>query len=75
MVKLYPNPATNTLNVLVDESQVKTIAVTDMTGKIVMQQSVIGSLNVLQVASLSSGMYLLQISNGQQVASQKFYKN
>lgn len=75
VAKMYPNPATHTLNVLVDESQVKTIAVSDMTGKIILHQPVQGSLNVLQVAPLASGMYLLQISNGQQLATQKFYKN
>lgn len=75
VAKLYPNPASTELFVTVEPKQVKTLIVTDMTGKQLAQLTVTDATHVISVAHLPSGMYLLQVSNGKQTAVQKFYKH
>jgi hypothetical protein len=59
-VSLYPNPANDVLNITVDE-QVELINVVSLDGKIVISENVAGSSNVLNVADLTSGVYVVEV--------------
>ena len=77
-ITLYPNPATNVLNIKVGTSNSlpDTYKVYNMLGQIVLQQS-IGELNDLAVntSSLSKGMYFIKIATDNASISLPFIKN
>lgn len=72
--KIYPNPAITELNVETTDNVVKTITLTDMTGKVLAAYNVTAKLTKIATAHLPSGMYMLQLSNGKQTATQRFIK-
>jgi hypothetical protein len=61
-VKIYPNPTQDWLTVELKESQLKSIKITDMTGKIVLEQHNLVN-NQLDISSLSLGVYILSIED------------
>ena len=68
---LYPNPAEAYLNVFMNEADTEqTIMVYDLHGKVVLSHKVDGAVTTLPVASLSAGMYIVQV--GARVG--KFFK-
>jgi hypothetical protein len=77
-ITLYPNPATNVLNIKVGASNSlpDTFKVYNMLGQIVLQQS-IGELSDLAVntSSLSMGMYFIKIATDNASISLPFIKN
>jgi len=77
-ITLYPNPATNVLNIKVGASNSlpDTYKIYNMLGQIVLQQS-IGELNDLAVntSSLSKGMYFIKIATDNASISLPFIKN
>ena len=72
--KIYPNPAINEINVEVNDNAVTSIFVTDLTGKRLAAYQVKDRHTVIPTAQLPSGMYMLQITNGKQTATQRFIK-
>ena len=77
-ITLYPNPATNVLNIKVGASNSlpDTYKIYNMLGQIVLQQS-IGELSDLAVntSSLSKGMYFIKIATDNASISLPFIKN
>ena len=73
--RIYPNPATDVLNIeiptSVDASAVS-VSVYDMRGAEVKNARFEG--NLLNVSQLAKGVYLLRITDGQQVSHQRFVK-
>lgn len=60
---LYPNPATDVLNLQTDAS-ISHISISDMAGRTVMAQSLNGATNArLDVSSMESGVYLLTVTD------------
>lgn len=68
-LKIYPNPATNVLNVEIDEN-INQISVFDITGK----QLITGTSSQLDLSNLKSGMYILKINTDSKTISTKFVK-
>ncbi len=78
-VKLFPNPATQSLSVSFDKSIFKggvSIRVFDLAGKKVFQSSteIFTSLYDLDLTAFDSGTYLLEICNRDRVVHSKFMK-
>ncbi len=64
-IKCYPNPTENVLHLSADKVMDK-IALTDLSGRVVEEKLVETSETEINIAALSSGIYLLSISvNGQ----------
>ncbi|HTN45376.1 MAG TPA: DUF4465 domain-containing protein [Flavipsychrobacter sp.] len=72
--KIYPNPVANELHVEVSDHAVKTVYLTDLTGKRLATYTVSEKHIVIHTAQLSDGMYLIQLDNGKQIATQRFIK-
>lgn len=75
-LKLYPNPATDVLNIS-NESNFSNanFTISDMTGRIVLKKSAIsGSSTNINIASLSNGTYLIKIENEGKSTTSKFIK-
>lgn len=74
LVEVYPNPASNLLNIKVPESFVpERVFITNMLGVTVWAQTVDIVDNIqLDIPDLSSGSYVLRIENEQQAVNQIF---
>jgi hypothetical protein len=76
-IKVFPNPASHTVNVLgLANSQKATISVTDLSGNKVQeyQWAIQNNAISLPIADLYPGIYMIHIRNGSQETSVKFYK-
>ncbi len=76
-VTLYPNPATNTVNVVYDASlEVKNVAIYNLIGKLVSIYKVNGNSASMGIENLNSGIYFLRLINnaGEVVQTKKFTK-
>ena len=66
-ISVFPNPAVNYLNVNIsDLSKVKSYAMYDMSGKLLLQQEIISNQFEIGFSNFSSGNYLLIFKNDQQ---------
>ena len=72
-IKLFPNPANNTAQILVNGGKMSELAITDMLGR---QMVKYDELNVshfaLSTGNLAAGVYVAQIRIGNQVLEKKF---
>jgi hypothetical protein len=74
-IRLFPNPARNQLNVLINGLENNTsIRIFDIMGKQVMQQVTGTSVTQLDISKLASGLYLMKIQDGEKNSSMKFVK-
>lgn len=61
---LYPNPATDRLNVSFNESMYTTYQIYDLTGREIISGTINGKNNIqINVGSLQTGTYLLKVNN------------
>ena len=72
-VVIYPNPATNNLNI--QNAENSSIKVFDLLGRIVALENNISLNQQLDVSKLTTGTYLIKIINGNQVKTDKFIIN
>ena len=75
-MKLYPNPARNTLHVEFEgtDNPQGTITVTDLTGVVVLTRECNSPVTQLDVSNLSPGLYVVSFRNGKGVVVRKFVK-
>jgi hypothetical protein len=78
-VKLYPNPASDRLNILfaAQPGANYQITISDIAGKTIQAMDYTcndGAIS-MEVSSLKTGIYLLTLSNGQTINNYKFIKN
>lgn len=77
-VNVYPNPATDEVNVIFDANAgIKTIAIRNIIGKVVGNYKVTGSSAKLNISNLQSGIYFMNLTDaqGRPVAIKKFTVN
>ncbi len=72
--KIYPNPALHELHIETTDPAVTSVVISNMSGKMVATYSLSGKHSTIPTAHLPAGMYLLQLSNGKQTATQRFIK-
>lgn len=63
-INLYPNPASEFINIQVDEFIQSEIYLYDLNGRVALQSQVNGTILQLDVSSLSSGTYILRLETG-----------
>jgi hypothetical protein len=75
-ISVYPNPVENVLNVETDrEVRNATLSLFDMNGKALVSQAISGNRAVINTASLSGGVYMLQVvEDGKIVGNTKVVK-
>ena len=76
LIKLYPNPVNNILNVSVlgELSSKSVIQIVDVKGMVVMEQQVVSNPQSLDISKLAKGVYLLKVNNGGKSITSKFVK-
>lgn len=60
---IYPNPTNDIVNVKVSKTDVYTLTVRDVTGKVVMNKTVINQLTQLDFNGYDSGIYFITLNN------------
>ncbi|WGF93768.1 T9SS type A sorting domain-containing protein [Aequorivita marisscotiae] len=73
-ITLYPNPAKNTLQLNTQDKTIDQVNIYTMTGSKVLQFDVDTVSPTVDVSSLASGVYYLQLYSGKNVALKKFVK-
>lgn len=68
-LRVYPNPAKNTLFITSDSFEVKNIAIYDVLGKATLTAKVTNA--PLNISSLTSGIYIVKITEGNKTATRK----
>lgn len=71
-VKLYPNPAQSTLNVIATED-ITSIQIINLQGQNLMQQNT--ASNKIDISKLPKGLYVIKVSTMQGTITSKFIKN
>ena len=69
----FPNPAENVLNISA-QREVQSIAVFNLVGQKVMEQSINATSSAIDISRLSNGAYILQVSANDQVGTFKLIK-
>ena len=72
-ISLFPNPAADYLNVNTEDMDVKTMYITDMSGKL--HITVINpdsDFNTINVSGLASGIYIIRIETTEKIMNQQF---
>ena len=76
VVNIYPNPATDILNVRVSNGEAKQINILNTLGKIVYSTNVITiGATQLPIKNLSAGTYFVEIISNENRVVEKFIKN
>jgi Secretion system C-terminal sorting domain/Bacterial Ig-like domain (group 2) len=70
-LSVYPNPVTNILTIVCDK-QIEALTVVDFTGKVV--KTVAGNGTSIDVSSLTSGIYTLQVKTKEGITNSRFVK-
>ncbi|MDD4150466.1 MAG: T9SS type A sorting domain-containing protein, partial [Bacteroidales bacterium] len=65
-VSIYPNPASETINIVTDNAQ--TITITNLVGQIVKEISVANEIETIDVSSLNAGVYFVQLAKANETA-------
>jgi len=74
-ISVYPNPAKDKVTVKLPENTVGTLALFDLNGKIIRNQTVNGNIATIDTASLSIGTYILRlVQNGMASSGVKIVK-
>ncbi|MCK0108346.1 DUF5011 domain-containing protein [Flavobacteriaceae bacterium S0825] len=69
--KMYPNPVKDILNIQLPEGKAFTFAIRNMLGQTVMKGDSDGKINV---TNIRSGMYLIEVNDGEEKMTRKFIK-
>ena len=72
-VIIYPNPTTSILNI--ENAENSMIEIYDLLGRVVLSENNISISKQLNVSNLSTGTYLIKISNNNKVITDKFIIN
>jgi hypothetical protein len=76
-IKVFPNPATNVVNILGLENSIKAnIVISDIYGNMVLthQWRIKNNALNIPISTLSSGIYIITIRSQEQSLQTKFYK-
>ncbi|OQA08590.1 MAG: hypothetical protein BWY67_01480 [Bacteroidetes bacterium ADurb.Bin397] len=77
MAGVYPNPATDKLNIVAGDQELTSITIFDASGRIVYESKAMvaaGRSEVVNIRAFSSGVYAVKIQSASQTVTRKFVK-
>ena len=74
-LRIWPNPANNSINVVSDNNLIDYITIMDLNGKILMRKNVGNNIAILNVSLLPAGTYLLETVGKGEISVKKFVKH
>ncbi|NMH29023.1 T9SS type A sorting domain-containing protein [Flavobacterium silvaticum] len=75
LVKVYPNPAKDILNVSLTDATASEARIYDLNGRLVLSRQLTGTDTAIDLSTLSTGMYALELITNQGKAVKKIVKN
>lgn len=72
---VYPNPANNIITIASSDIESYQLSVADLTGKVLIEKSLNGIQNTIDVSSLSNGVYFFTLNSGDKIETVKIIKN
>lgn len=73
-ITVFPNPATNLLNVVSKSQQIVSVEIIDLNGRIIKTKKINGNNILIEIGSIESGVYILKVNNETGSISKKFIK-
>ena len=73
-IQVYPNPASEVLNIKLNNAQKATFKIFDLAGKLVKESSSSDQLAEINISSLPKGVYILNINTGKESVNKKIIK-
>lgn len=70
-LNVYPNPASDVINVTLNKEVAASITVVDVTGKVVKTSTINGTSASINTTGLSNGVYYVNITDGTSVSTEK----
>lgn len=70
-IKLFPNPATDVINVSSSILTVNSLKLVDLNGRVVMERSIQNENAFLNVSDVASGIYLLNVTAGDTISTKR----
>lgn len=74
LIDITPNPFNNVIDIN-SNGHLVNVEVIDITGKIVITETINGNKTTLNTASLNNGVYFVRINNGESVVTRRLIKN
>ena len=75
LARVYPNPTNNEITLEFERTGEYLVAITDMTGKVLMRQTVKGQRVQMDIGNYPAGVYLLTIDDGKRQSIERIVKN
>lgn len=70
-LNVYPNPASDVINVTLNKEVAASITIVDVTGKVVKTSTINGTSASINTTGLSNGVYYVNITDGTSVSTEK----
>ncbi len=74
-IKIYPNPVKEELILESKNKEIKSVIISDITGKYLIEKPLIIGKNIFNLKDLTDGSYLIKIENNGQIITNKFIKH
>ncbi len=73
-ISIYPNPFQNQLTISLDNNQYSEIIISDITGKVILNQISSDKIIQLDMSNLSAGQYIVTVKNENLITTRKIVK-
>ncbi|MDD3738689.1 MAG: T9SS type A sorting domain-containing protein [Lentimicrobiaceae bacterium] len=74
-LSIFPNPATNTINIKLQDSDKYSVKIIDFQGKLIKEVSFTGNQIKISLENMPAGIYMLKINSGKKQYTEKFIKS
>lgn len=75
LIKLYPNPSSDKINIIVPQNTDFQIEIIDISGKSLFKEQLVLGINEIDVKDFKSGIYFVKFISGNSIETIKFIKN
>jgi hypothetical protein len=74
-MQIFPNPASDRITIKLAEEGINTLHLIDLRGRVLLQETLSGQNNTLNVSSLGPGVYFIRIQSNKGSVTKKLIKN
>jgi hypothetical protein len=71
---LYPNPATETINIVLEEGENIEVQIFNTSGQLLIDSKLGGNVDAIDISKFDTGIYIIRIKADDEVFTQKFIK-
>jgi len=71
---LYPNPATETINIVLEEGENIDVQIFNTSGQLLLDSKLGGNIDAIDISKFDTGIYIIRITADDEVFTQKFIK-